>query len=235
MQRSTNVFDDVLPGVSFTAQKVDTTTFTTDADADGTVENLQEFVDAYNAVVNYIDRQSEYSEDNGPGGVLFGDRILRTVSSAFQRALFDPDLDTVTNDTTGFATLGLVGIELESNGTLSIDADKVKEKLLEDSEAFENLFTDETDGVLTKLNTELDNLLDGGTSIDGETLDSLFTGRRKALDSIVESIDDQIERLELNLERFEESLVQRFANLESIIGGLNSQSAFLAQNLGTTS
>ena len=96
------------------------------------------------------------------------------------------------------------------------------------------LFADDDTGVITKLNEALDGLLDGPTNSAGETLDSLFTGRRKALDTIIDSIDDQIERLESNLERFEESLVQRFANLESVIGGLNSQSAFLAQNLAAT-
>ena len=234
IERSTNIFDDVLPGISFTAQAVGSTTFTTDIDTEGTKENLQEFVDAYNAVVNYINDQSTYSEEEGAGGVLFGDRILRSVTSTLNSALFNPDLDTVKNDTEGYSTLGLVGIDLNDDGTLTIDSEDLEGKLTGNPELFEAFFTDDDTGVITKLNEALDGLLDGPTNSAGETLDSLFTGRRKALDTIIDSIDDQIERLESNLERFEESLVQRFANLESVIGGLNSQSAFLAQNLAAT-
>jgi flagellar hook-associated protein 2 len=137
----------------------------------------------------------------------------------------------VLNDPTGYSTLGLVGIDLEDDGTLSIDSDDLEEKLAGDPEAFAALFTDLSSGVLVKLDDALDGLLDGATlSGSNETLDSVFTGRRKALGSILSSIDDQVERLQYNLERFEEALVQRFANLESIVGGLNSQSAFLAAN-----
>lgn len=232
VQRSSNLFDDVLAGLSITAlAEGETTTFTAEIDIDGTRGVLQGFVDAYNEVVEFINDQSTYTEEDGAGGVLFGDRLLRSVSSTLYGALFNPDLDTVLNDPDGYSTLGLVGIDLEDDGTLSIDSEDLEGKLAGDPEAFAALFTDLSSGVLVKLDEALDGLLDGTTlSGSGETLDSVFTGRRKALGSILSSIDDQVERLQYNLERFEEALVQRFANLESVVGGLNSQSAFLAAN-----
>lgn len=237
VERSTNLFSDVLEGVSITAlTEGETTSFTTELDAEGTRGVLQGFVDAYNEVVRFVNKQSSYSEDDGPGGVLFGDRLLRSVRSNLSQALFDRDITTVKNDTKGYSTLGLVGIDLQDDGTLSIDADTLDAKILDDPDAFEELFNDSDDGVLVALQEGIGNLLDGATvTVSGEktTLDSLFTGRRKAINSIVKSINDQIDRLQRNLDSFEETLVQRFANLESIVGGLNAQQQFLAANLGT--
>ena len=232
VQRSSNLFDNVLEGLSITALAAgESTSFTAAIDVEGTRDALQGFVDAYNEVIEFINGQSTFSEENGPSGILFGDRILRSVSSTLHGALFTPDLQTVLNDPSGYSTLGLVGIDLQDDGTLEIDADKLEEKLAGDPEAFAALFTDLSSGVLVELDEALDDLLGGVTlSGSGETLDSIFTGRRKALGSIISSIDDQVERLQYNLERYEESLVLRFANLEQVLGGLNSQSAFLAAN-----
>lgn len=230
--RSTNVFDDVLEGLTITAlAENETTSFTVSLDAEETRSVLKGFVDAYNAVVTFAGKQNSFSEDSGPGGPLFGDNLLRRVTSSLRRALFDPDLTTVASDTTGYSTLGLIGVDLGSDGTLSIDEDELEAKLTADPDAFEALFTGDDEGVLVKLGEEIDGLLDGFT-VSGSELkfDSLFTSRRTAINSVIKSIDSQVEQLQRNLERFEESLVQRFANLESIIGGLNSQSAYLASN-----
>jgi len=224
-----------VPGISFTAlaEEQGEISFTTDLDVESTKEKLQEFVDEYNAVVEFVNRQNSYDEEQGPGGVLFGDYLLRRVSSTLNLALFNPDLDAVKADTEGYSTLGLVGFDLQTDGTITIDDQDFAAKLTTNPEAFEALFTDASEGVLVKLDEALDGLLDGATVSGAGTFDSVFTGRRNALDSIIDSLDDQIERLEYNLERFEESLVQRFANLEAIVGGLNSQASFLANNLST--
>jgi len=238
VERASNLFADVLPGLSFTALSTTPNgpvTFTSELDVDATKEKLQGFVDDYNAVVNFVNSQSSFSEDNGPGGVLFGDFLLGRVSSTLNQALFDPNLATVTGDTKGFSTLGLVGFDLQSDGTITIDDADFESKVTADPDAFKALFTDPTEGVLVKLDTALDGLLDGATLSSGTTLDNIFTGRRNALNAVIDGLDGQIERLQFNLDKFEESLVQRFANLESIVGGLNSQASFLSSNLSNGS
>jgi flagellar hook-associated protein 2 len=245
IQRSTNVFSDVLAGVSFTVSSADaagtaTTTFSIDSDPEGIETNLQELVDAYNAVIDFVNEQNEYSEEGGAGGELFGDSILRTVRSNIQQALFDVDIATVQADTEGYSTLGLVGIEVDSTGRLSIDSTTLEEKMGNDLDAFASLFLDATDGVLVKLDTAIDDMVEdrlaedalGNPILNPVTglqiqIDGIFTRRRNTIDTIVDDIDDEIERLRYNVERLEESLVQRFSRLEELIGGLNSQSSFL--------
>jgi flagellar hook-associated protein 2 len=242
VERSTNVFSDVLAGVSFTLSGVGSTTFTVDSDPEGVKANVQSFVDAYNAVVDFIGTQSAYDPDSGPGGDLFGDASLHSVRAALQRALFDVPLATVQGDPLGYSTLGLVGVEVDADGRLSIDAATFDEKLEENLDALASLFIDDTDGLLTQLDEELALLLESQPAVDPLTMtpilnpatgqqiliEGLFDRRRGTIQAGISGIDDEIERLEYRLEKLEESLVQRFANLEQVISGLNAQGAYLA-------
>ncbi len=251
IQRSTNVFSDVLQGVSFTVSQADLagveTTFTIDSDIEGIKGNIQEFVDSYNGVIDFINKQSQYSEEAGTGGELFGDSALRSVRSTITSALFNPSIATVMADTEGYSTLGLVGLDIDKDGRLSITASDLDEKLAGNIDAFADLFlkddavNEQDNGVLVKLDAAFDLLLKDGVSKDaaGNTLynpitgdpittKGLFNRRRATISSVISSIDKEVDRLEIRIESFEQNLVERFSNLEQIISGLNSQSAYLA-------
>ena len=234
VQRSSNVFADVLPGVAFTVAAVDTTTFTVDLDIEGMKTNIQGFVDAYNEVVKFINDQSRYSEEGGASGELFGDSALASVRGALRTALFDVDLSFVQADTEGYSTLGLIGIELQNDGTLKIDAEKLDQKLSGNLDLFSEFFRHEaaseteSDGILVKLDTALENLIRPGTSPSGQALAGLFANRRDAINELIRGIDDDIDRRELHVEKLEESLILRFSALENLMSGLNAQAAFLS-------
>src|SRR5262249_53324876 len=85
VQRSSNLFSDVLPGVSFTVSRVTPTgtpmSFTVDLDPSGIKENIKGFVDAYNEVVKFVNAQNAFTQEGGAGGELFGDSALDAVRS----------------------------------------------------------------------------------------------------------------------------------------------------------
>ena len=269
VQRSTNVFADVLPGVSFTVTSESdglggpaSTSFTIDTDLEGVKENVQGFVDAYNEVMDFINQQNVFDVDEGTtGGDLFGDTSLQSVRSALTRALFGGDRDSIVQGTLptsefqiGFESLGLVGIDLQPDGTLQLDETTLDEKLAEDLDAFVQLFSNDFavadpsaptadaenfqgDGLLLRLDSVLEDLLADTTVPDPSDptqsigVDGLFNNRRNAINASIRNIDDQIERLEFHIEQREITLVQQFTRLEELIGQLNSQQAFLANNL----
>ncbi len=229
VQRSGNLFADVLPGISFTVSAVGgPMTFAVEKDVEGIRANLQELVDAYNEVIDFINQQSSFSQETGPGGRLFGDGALESVRGALRRALFSVDPDVVAADSEGYSSLGLVGIELQSDGRLKIDEQTFDEKLSANLDALANLFRDDTAGVLVELATELDALIEHGTTPTGKIVDGLFDARRDAVNRLIRGIDDDIDRMEENLDKLEESLVRRFSALEDLLGGLNAQSSFLS-------
>ncbi|MEZ5977624.1 MAG: flagellar filament capping protein FliD [Planctomycetota bacterium] len=141
IQRSTNAFHDVVDGLEIDVQAETSgpVTFDVGLDEDAVVSKLQDFVKAYNDVVNFVNGQSEFSEDSGPSGALFGDSSLRTVKNGLASTLFSSQL---VDATSAFGSLGLVGIKLAADGTLSVDETKVKEKLALDADAFRDFFVD---------------------------------------------------------------------------------------------
>lgn len=256
VERTTNEFNDVVTGVSITTTSSDpdnTIQFTVEADQTAIKKKLKEFVDAYNEVVKFANTQNTYTEDVGPAGKLFGDPILSTVRSRIDSALFGVDIADVTADTLGFSTLNLVGIERQNDGTLLIDDTTLSEKLAEDIDAFSDLFIDADgfdnggadvsspayfvdtsvdSGLAASLDRAIERMFDSIDGPNGEVVKGLFDARNETWNSDLRRFDRQIESKENYLERFEEGLIQRFARLEELIGGLNAQGASLMAALG---
>ncbi len=251
VERSGNEFNGVVQGVDITVLSADVgteITFSVEADTTSIKEKMQSFVDAYNNVIKFANAQSVYTEDGGAGGELFGDSILRSVRSAIGSALFDVDLTTVQNDAEGFSTLSLVGIKTSNDGTLSIDSTIFDDKVSTNLDALADLFAD-TDGfdnggaaagtaayyvdtttdsgVADKLSRAIDRMF-GSIAGPNGSVKALFDSRTEAIDNKISTLDDSIERKERYLEIYEQNLITRFAALEGLMGGLNSQGAALA-------
>lgn len=257
IERTDNDFSDVIDGVSINLLAADTgttATFTVDPDVDAVKTKLEGFVDSYNDVINFINSQNSYDEESGTGGVLFGDSLLSSVRSTISSALYNVDIDDVTSDTTGYATLSLVGIEQNSDGTLKIDSTEFEEKLsgniaafadlFVDSDGFDNgdaepntsdFFTDTTadSGIAATLARSIDRMFDSQDGpinpATGErmVLSSLFDLKKQTIDNIIKRFDKQIEDREQRLVSYEEQLRRRFSNLENTMAQLQNQGAAL--------
>lgn len=247
VERSTNLFSDVLPGVSFTvARKMEATdapvTFTVEIDPEGIRTNIKEFVDAYNEVIDFTNKQNTFSTDNGPGGPLFGDGVLSAIRAGLRRALFNPD-PTMLSANPDYGSLGNLGIDVQNDGKLEIDETELDEKLSADLNAFERFFNRPDDantadvderGAFVRVLETLDSLTKNTTAIDGQTtIEGLFAARRTAIGKLVKGFDKDIDNLQLRLDSLQESLTRKFAALEQILSGLQSQQAYLNASLGS--
>ena len=137
---SDNAVDDVIPGVTLNLTKADpdtTITLNIDRDVDTIMGKISDFVDAYNQVSSYINQQQSYDTDKQqPGGVLFGDGTLSSVKSDLSSTI----VQTIWGVSSDYAMMGLVGINLDNNGQLSIDTDKLKGYLNTNFNDVKNLF-----------------------------------------------------------------------------------------------
>lgn len=260
VERESNSFSDVLAGIDIDLQSISAgpISFAVETDTAAIKGRLNDFVEAYNKVVNFVNTQNTYNEETGPGGGLFGDALLRSVRSQINSALFgleqrqDIDLPGIIADTEGYTTLRAIGFETANDGTLSLDETVLDEKLAADPELFADLFVDSDGfdnggaavntpgylqdtsadaGIMAILDRAIERMFDTFDDGLGNTREGLFGARTKALQSTVDRYDDQIESRELRLESFRENLVKRFAALEELIGGLNAQGAALQQAL----
>ena len=246
VERSSNLFADVLPGVSFTVSRKqdpldDPVTFTIETDPAGIRDNIKEFVDAYNEVIDFTNKQNTFSTDSGPGGPLFGDGVLSAIRGGLRRALFNPD-PTVLAANPNYGSLGNIGIDVQNDGRLEIDESELDEKLNGDLRAFADFFnraddlaTTEVDerGAFVRVVESIESLTKNATAVDGETtIEGLFAARRTAINKLIKGFDKDIDNLQLRLDSLQESLTRKFAALEQILSGLQSQQAYLAASLG---
>jgi len=123
---SDNAVEDVLPGVTLNLLKADedtTITLNVNRDIDAVMEKVSAFVDAYNEVASYMRQQQTYdTEAETTGGVLFGDGTLSSVKLDLTSIL----VQSVWGVSSEFSILGLVGINLDNEGQLSINTDTLR-------------------------------------------------------------------------------------------------------------
>jgi flagellar hook-associated protein 2 len=125
---SSNTVDDVIPGVTLNLKEAasnTTVTLTVGIDDDTVIQNIEDFVTSFNETLDAINEQLAYdSENQEPGGPLFGDSALRTIKSNLTSIILDKV--SVSDD---FSTLGLIGISLGTDGQLTIDEDELQDNL----------------------------------------------------------------------------------------------------------
>jgi len=247
--RNTNDFSDVLPGVSITVTALTAGTpvgFTVAPDKEAIRDKVLAFVDSYNQVIDFIQEQNSYDEENGAGGLLFGEDLLRSVQSTVRGTLFGQSPAQVQG---GFGSMSQLGMAPDRNGRIVVDQTKMDEKMDEDLGLFMELFVDSDgfdnagaakgspgyyvdttadSGIADDLDRALDRLLNGAFTLGGVKTAGRFKIRKDALSERIGRYDDQIEAREFRLQRFEQNLVARFAALESLMAQLTSQQGFLA-------
>jgi flagellar hook-associated protein 2 len=146
--RSSNVVNDAINGVSINLLSADPTGNTATTNIDVTqntsdvVNSIQGFVSAYNQVINDINKQFQFTPPAGgatgtSGGQqsntppLFGDLTLTEIQT---------QLGNVLKTTSGGATLGNVGITVNSDGTLAVDSGKLTTALSTNPQQVYSLF-----------------------------------------------------------------------------------------------
>jgi flagellar hook-associated protein 2 len=249
--RSDNDFSGVIEGVSIAAAAADpltTISFTIEPDKEAVKASVQEWVDAYNKVVAFINGQSVYDPDEGPSGPLFGDSALRTIRNTLDKTLFSQSAAQVAGDLEGYGTLRLIGIESNTDGTLKINDAVFDTKIDANLDAFADLFVDKdgfdnggaligTPGYYVDLTPDTGLADDLMRSIDamvktysdgaGNSYKGLFNARNETITAAIKSFDKQIADREYRLEQYEAQLVAKFAALESTMAKLNAQMAYL--------
>ena len=223
--RDTNDIADLVPGVSLRLRaKTEGTAIgvTVSRDDEAIEASVQALVDAYNSIQTFMNDQTSINPETNRGGVLIGDSLIRTVESRIRGALIER-YDFGGNNP--FQSVSQLGLEAQRDGTLVFKAEKLRAALDQDPASVRELLTGEgegeehQDGVATALAKSLDDIVKTGNAF--------FDAREDAMVDRIETIESQIERLELRLIDREEFLVRQFSQLESLISTIRAQSGFL--------
>ncbi len=216
--KSSNTVSDVIPGVTFTLKAESTTsvTITVNNDIDTIRQNIEDFVTAYNDVVDYIDANTAYDVTTRTGSPLTGESTPRNIMTRLQ----DIVTARVGSNPEDLRTLAQLGITTDyETGHLEIDSATLEEKLTTDLSDVETLFDDQTSGIAYEMYSYIDDVTD---STSGS-----ITIRVDGLENSVADISDEITEMQDRLTILEENLRRQFAALESLLTEFNAQSSFL--------
>lgn len=121
-----NEFTQLIPGTTIdalTAEPGKEVTVTVEADTEQVVSAVQGFVDAYNAVVEFIDQNSRYDTESNSAGLLLGNRSASSVLDRIRGAISQ----VVQGVNDKMNSLGTIGISTEDNGRLSLNSSELRE------------------------------------------------------------------------------------------------------------
>ncbi|MCI3925449.1 flagellar filament capping protein FliD [Paenibacillus sp. TRM 82003] len=233
---STNTFADVMPGVSLTVSAETTTaaTVTVGRDSNAVASAVQSLVDAANAALKDITLQSR-AGSVGSDGKVTGGGTLRGDST--MRALKSQVLSAVTS-AVGGTSAATFGLQSTRDGELTFDKTKFLEAYAKDPAGVQALVsTKATDpaaaskGVVERLREVTVGAI-GDLKLSSAatgTLTSVIDGQNSSIKDLTSRIADWDTRLAAKKERYQ----KYYGALETALGKLQSQSTWLAGQLGS--
>jgi flagellar hook-associated protein 2 len=132
MQRSSNTIDDITYGSTLTLVDTGKTTFSVSQDSEALFEEMENFVTAYNDLVNNLSIMTDYDSDTGESGSLQGVSQVTSIKTELNKLLTSMDSDG--------RSLDAYGLTLEEGGLLSFDSSTLQSKLTEDPTDVEDFF-----------------------------------------------------------------------------------------------
>ncbi|MBF8222278.1 flagellar filament capping protein FliD [Halomonas sp. 328] len=212
-----NQVDDAIQGVTLDLQQAGSGTVVVERDTRAVREAVQGFVEGYNTLKGTIGQLTAFDAESGQAGELLGDSAVRTIESRLRGVL--------SGGVEGggeLAMLSDIGISLELDGTLSLDADRLDEVIATDQDALGAFFAgDETNGGMAgQLTTTLDQLLGSNGALEGSI---------SGAESSIERLGERYLRMEQSIDQTLERYRVQFGQLDGMIAQMNQTSDYLTQ------
>lgn len=212
IRSATNVFDEVVSGVTFQVGAPGSATVTVVRDENAIVERVRDFVAACNVVMSFIQAQPVAENEDGTAGRLPGEGVLRSVQRSMQSALSSAA------GTGSIAGTRGMGLETLQSGNLQLDEELLRESLA--------TAPDDTLAILAGPGGVFE-MMDAGLELVADPDQGTIALRTESLDRQIDSFRGQIEASQLRLGRYEEALRAQFVNLEMTLAELQTTGAFL--------
>ena len=236
VQSESNEFENTIQNVSFEVNEVSpkdangelqATTLEIGYDKEGLEEKIRDFVDNYNSLIDEINTLTRYGESElEEDGALAGDSLLRGIQTSMAN---------IVGGNVSASSLGglfQVGIEFNDDGKLEIGTtdfglgtgeDRLEDALEDNFDEIAKLFTDENEGIATRLYEFADEY----TSYGG-----LTSLREQTAKDNRDELYDERETLELRMQSYEDTLRSKYLNLDQTVAQLNQTSSALLASLG---
>jgi flagellar hook-associated protein 2 len=184
-------------------------------DTQGIASDLQGLVTAYNSYVNLAGSLSSFDSTTDTAGPLLGNATLNNIVSQLGNILSSA----VGSSTSSIQSLGDIGLELNQDGTLSLDTNQLNSALTSNPSQVANLFNS-TNGYGAQLDTTLNTFLQSGGVFDVQT-----QSINQQLSSLQQQQSDLNQQIADETTRYQ----QQFTAMDTIISQLQSSASAITQ------
>jgi flagellar hook-associated protein 2 len=211
--RGSNNISDAVEGLTLNlkAETTDAAKLTVTRDTEAVEKSVQTFVDAYNALRTTITSLR--------GKELKSDSTLRSIESAIQNVFNTPP----TGLTGTYEYLSQVGVSIQKDGTMKVDATALTKAIDTDFSSLANVFANDSQGYMFRLDVSLTDLL---------KTDGIIKSREDGIESSKKSLNTRIESMEYRLGLVEQRYRSQFNALDTMLGQMRTTSTYLTQQFG---
>ncbi len=224
IQSSSNTIEDALEGLTINLLKAhqsgdEPETVNVANDVEGIKSKIQDFINAYNEVIDFIKTNTSVNTTTYERSALSGDFAVTNLKMQLRSELSTP----VTGLNSGVATiLAEIGITTDRDGKLSIsDSDTLEEYLEGKLDEVEDLFAS-SDGYANRLLNLLDDYTDG---------DGIIEKRKDVLQAQINQINSRIDRMEEMVDKKIENYRIQFGKLQAAYSMYSSQFSYMGMFL----
>jgi flagellar hook-associated protein 2 len=241
VESDSNSVEDIVPGVTLDLRAVSSSSVSVNItrDESGIVAAVERFVTTFNDAISRINEYDNYDVETETRGPLLGDPTVSRVRSEMYRTLQQAAVGVDTQ----YRYLSEVGIRIGKNGEIDFNKEKFQTAYENDPAAVENLFNAfEQQGATTETIAE-------GVTVDRTTttytsqgfselfkkfsermtnsVDGIMTLADRQFQTLIDSQNDRIERIDDRIEAKRVRLQRQFAAMEEALAKLQSQQSSL--------
>jgi len=225
VESASNTLANVVDGVTMTLSKVTTSPVSVSvaSDTTGIKTAITAFTTAYNALNSYLNEQTKYDEGTKTAGTLQGDSTAVGLRNQMRNLLRESNGASST-----LKTLSDIGMSVARDGTLSVTANAKFEAALANLPEITKLFssTDATvvgnNGLAGRWRSFADSL----TNFEGA-----LTTRTDGLKASLKRNSAEQDRLEERVTRIQDSLLKKYAALDTQMASLNGLSSYVSSQM----
>lgn len=232
---SSNTLDNVISGVKIDLRGVSANpvSLAITADTARMERDVDDFVKAFNDLVDRIGLQTRYVPEAARQPALVGDSTINSLRNALYSTVHAKNLGLGGR----YDDLVDVGIEVGQGGRLKVDKERLRAALATDPAAVEQLFTartlDPTNGTI-RAGGETFSALSVMGQIEQfakgyvDTTDGILTLKTRSIDEQIRAQNSRIAAIDVRLEARQALLTRQFAKMEQAIAQLQRQQSALS-------
>lgn len=216
MQSQSNKVEDAIQGVTLNLVEEGESSLDITRDTDAIKKAVNDFVSAFNNLKESIGSLTRFDSETGVSGELIGNSTVRRIESELRGVL------SAGVDEGEYRVLADLGVSLQRDGTLKVDDDDLDEAISNNLEGVSRFFVgrDEDDGMIGKLDSALEDMLE-----DDGMIDRVTEGFQTSIDSLSKRYDRMEQSIAATVERYR----TQFQKLDSMVAQMNATSSYLTQ------